>query len=201
MQRQEKHSLTLGRMATVLAAFPSPAREMAHVAVLTSMNIAEIRGLQSKYINLTDSWVIVDAEAIPPLTIAVRQWSTRKGPGACHTLKKGTRRRNLPIDNALAKIFRGLASRTLFTGPGDPVFVSSTGKPLDAHRLFNRVLKPIGARLRMPLLGWHTFRHTRATLIRQEAMTPADQTAMLGHGDIRLTMLDGEQDLERRRVG
>lgn len=218
MQRKERHALTVDQMKAVLAAFPSPAREMAYVAVLTSMNIAEICGLQWQCVNLTDSWVIVDAEPMPPMSIAVRrQWSTRKGGGAYHSLKAGTRRRNLPIDAALAKILRKLASRDSFTGPSDPVFISTSpakkagsgrkedtaskpsGKPVDAHNLFNRVLKPIGAKLGMPWLGWHAFRHTHATLIRQEAMSPADQMAMLGHGDIRMTMQYGEQDLDRRR--
>jgi integrase len=121
MTRKEKHSLTVEQMKLVLLSFPSPAREMSNVAVLTSMNIAEICGLQWKYVNLSSSWVIVDGEPIPPMAIAVRrQWSTRKGGGAYHSLKAGTRRRNLPIDSALEKILRGVASRSTATGPDDP---------------------------------------------------------------------------------
>jgi integrase len=71
---------------------------------------------------------------------------------------------------------------------------------VDAHNLFNRVLKPIGTKLGMPWIGWHSFRHTLATWIRQDKETsPSDQMAMLGHSDIRMTMHYGEQDLERRR--
>jgi integrase len=156
MQRKGKHSLTIEQMALVLGTIPSPAREMSHVVALTSMNFAEICGLLWKFVNLTRQWVIVDGEAIPPMAIAVRrQWSTRMGGGAYHSLKRGTRRRNPPIDSELERILRGVAARDKFTGHDDPVFVSTTGKPVDSHNLFNRVLKPIGTKLGMPWLGWH----------------------------------------------
>jgi integrase len=92
-----------------------------------------------------------------------------------------------------------VAAQSTFTGPEDAVFVSGTGRPVDAHNLSNRVLRPVGAKLGMPWLGWHVFRHTFASWARQEALSPADQMASLGHGDIRMTMQYGEQDLDRRR--
>ena len=153
---------------------------MAHVAVLTSTNIARESAVFSGARAPDHSWALVDASQCRRCRSRRRQWSARKGAAAYHTLKAGTRRRNLPIDPALAKILRGMASRLAFTGPDDPVFASSSGKPVDAHNLFNRVLKPIGAKLGMPWLGWHAFRHTHQMLIRQEAMSPADQMAMLG---------------------
>ena len=201
MTRKQKHALTVEQMELLLEALPSPAREMAHLAVLTSMNVAEMCGLQWQAVNLTDSWPILDGEVVPPRSIVIRlQWSTRKGGGAYHTVKARGRGRYLPIDSAIEKLLRGVASRDKFTGSEDPVFASSTGRPVDAHNLFNRVLKPIGMKLGMPWLGWHVFRHTHASWLRQEAASPADQMAMLGHTDIRMTMTYGQQDLERRRA-
>lgn len=201
MRRKQKHSLTHDQMNVLLEALPAPAAEMAHVAVLTSLNVAEICGLQWKDINLSNDWVVVDGEPIDPMTIlVVRQWSTRKGGGAYHTLKAGSRRRKEPIDAELADVLRAVASRSKFTGLEDPVFSSSTGRPVDAHNIFNRMFKPIGAKLGMPWLGWHVFRHTYTSWVRQEAASPADQMAMLGHSDIRMTMHYGQQDLDRRRA-
>jgi len=201
MTRKQKHALTVEQMKLLLEALPSPAREMAHLAVLTSMNIAEICGLQWKAINLTDSWPLLDGEVIPPKSILIRlQWSTRKGGGAYHTVKARGRGRYLPMDGAIEKLLRSVASRDKFTGPDDPVFASSTGRPVDAHNLLNRVLKPIGRKLGMPWLAWHAFRHTHASWVRQEGASPSDQMAMLGHTDIRVTMMYGQQDLERRRA-
>jgi len=205
IRRKDKHALTLDQMNLLLQTLPTPARELAYLAVLTSMNIAELCGLQWKQVNLSEAWTIVDGESLPPMAIAVRrQWSTRKiegqKGGAYHTLKAGSRRRNLPVDPEMAKVLRMVAARAKFAGPEDPVFASTSGRPVDTHNLFNRVLKPTGIKLGMPWLGWHTFRHTHATWIRQHAASPADQMAMLGHADIRMTMHYGHEDLARRRL-
>jgi len=46
MVRKESHALSFDQTFTTLAALKSPAREMDLFAILTSMNIAEICGLQ-----------------------------------------------------------------------------------------------------------------------------------------------------------
>jgi integrase len=201
MKRKQKHSLTHDQMSVLLETLPSRAAKMSHIAVLTSLNVAEICGLQWKDINLTDNWVVVDGEPIDPMSIfVVRQWSTRKGGGAYDTLKEGSRRRKEPIDRELAAVVRVVVSNSKFTGLEDPVFASRTGRPVDAHNIFNRTLKPIGVKLGMPWLGWHVFRHTYTSWVRQEAASPADQMAMLGHSDIQMTIHYGQQDLDRRRL-
>src|SRR5712692_5797822 len=68
MVRRESHALSFGQAFATLAALKSPAREMVLFAILTSMNIAEICGLQWKRINLTDQFATVDGESLPPLT-------------------------------------------------------------------------------------------------------------------------------------
>ena len=50
-------------------------------AILTSMNIAEICGLQWKRVNLAEHSTTVDGESLPPLTIAVRRQWFRGGTG------------------------------------------------------------------------------------------------------------------------
>jgi hypothetical protein len=70
---------------------------------------------------------------------------------------------------------------------------------MDAHNISNQ-FKPIGIKLGMLWLGWHVFRHTHSSWLRQDSQaSPSDQMAMLGHTDMRMTMKYGEQDLERRR--
>src|SRR5213076_942333 len=75
-----------------LASLKSPAREMVLFAILTSMNIAEICGLQWKRVNLNEQFTTVDGESLPPLTIAVRaQWYR----GEYGSVKAKSRRRNI----------------------------------------------------------------------------------------------------------
>ena len=199
IRRKERHALTVHEMKLLLANLPAPAREMAMLAVLTGMNIAEICGLKWKWINASNDWAIVEGEAVPPRAIAVRlQWSNRKGGGAYHSVKAKSRMRILPMDTQVTQLLDGLAPET--DRPEDPVFVSKTGRPIDAHNIFNRQLKPTGTALGMSWIGWHVFRHTFITWMRRRAASPADQMASLGHTDIRTTMMYGEQDLDRRRV-
>src|SRR5260370_26460518 len=76
MVRRESHALSFDQSFSALASLQSPAREMVLFAILTSMNIAEICGLQWKRVNLNEQFTTVDGESLPPLTIpALPQWS------------------------------------------------------------------------------------------------------------------------------
>ena len=71
--------------------------------------------------------------------------------------------------------------------------------PYSPYNLLRRVLKPAGKRLGIPWLGWHDFRHTRATLGEQIGMALSDRQAQMGHGDYRMTLHYTHSDLNRRR--
>jgi integrase len=42
------------------------------------------------------------------------------------------------------------------------VFAGRNGKPLDAKNVLRQILKPTCARLELPPITWHSFRHTHA---------------------------------------
>jgi site-specific recombinase XerD len=73
MVRKESHALNFEQAVAILTALQSPAREMVLFAILTSMNIAEICGLQWKRVNLSEQFTTVDGESLPLLAIAVRR--------------------------------------------------------------------------------------------------------------------------------
>jgi len=124
--RKEAHALSFEQAVAALRALKSPAREMVLFAILTSMNIAEICGLQWRRINLTEQFATVDGESLPPLTIAVRrQWYR----GEYGTVKAKSRRRNLPLGAVLKDVLAKMKERAKFTAPEDPVFAARTGKP------------------------------------------------------------------------
>jgi integrase len=200
MVRKKRHALTVSEMKQLVAALPTPARELAMMAVLTGTRISELCGLQWRVINTTSEPVIVDGDVIPPMALAVwRAWSCRKGGGAYASLKSASSRRILPIDPQIERVLAEIAKRGVFLGPDDPVFASKAGTPIDAHNLSNRNLRPAGAALGFEGLGWHTLRHTFITWCRMSGASPADQMAALGHSGIQQTMRYGEQDLDRRR--
>jgi integrase len=164
MTRTEAHALTLAQVKRVLAVMQYPEKEMALLAILTRMNMAEICGLQWKYVNLTETWLGTDGEPIPPKTIAVRrQWYR----GELLEPHWKIRNRNLPISDLLFPMLLGLSQRAKYAGPDDFVLVSPAGTPISEHYIAARRLKPIGKALQMPWLSWRVFRRTRASLLNE----------------------------------
>jgi len=162
MTRKEKPVLTLVQLKAVLAAMQYPEREMALLALMTGMTMAEICGLQWKDVNLTSDWCNLDGEAIPPRTIAVRrQWYGRE----LSCVNRKCRSKNLTIPGSLLPVLLSLKRRADFTSPNDFVLVSRNGTPVSEHWIMVRRLKVIGNELQMPWLSWHVFRHTRAELL------------------------------------
>ena len=174
--RKEAHALTLGQTREVLGAMQYPEREMALIAILTSMNVAEICGLQWKRVNLTEAWSDADGEPIPPRTIAVRkQWYR----GELAVAKK-SRNRHLPIPEPLRHILHELSRREKCTGPDDFVLVSRAGTAIKENNVVARRLKPIGKKLQMPWLSWNVFRRTHTTLTYELGMQFLDRVTMIG---------------------
>jgi integrase len=178
MVRKPLHALNFEQGAALLMALPTPSREMAMTSMLTSMNIGEICGLQWKDLNLSEAWQVVDAEAVPPMSLVVRQqWRL----GEYTTLKETSRGRTLPLAAVLVTTFAQMKLRGKFTGPSDPVFISRNGTPADEHNIANRHLKRVGEQLGMPWLSWHCFRRTTATVADQLGAGTSDRKGILGH--------------------
>ena len=184
MARKEAYALTLAQAKEVLGVMKYPEREMTLIAILTSMNVAEICGLQWKRVNLTEAWSDSDGEPIPPRTIAVRkQWYL----GELANVEKKRRRTNLPIPGPLFPILQGLSRRAKFTGPDDFVLVSRVGTPINGNGIAARRLKPIGKHLQMPWLSWHVFRRTHTALAYELGMQFLERITTMGRSDPRMT--------------
>ncbi len=138
--------LTLTQAKEVLRAMRYPEKEMTLIAMLTSMNVAEICGLQWKHVNLTGIWSNITGEAIPPITIAVRKRWYR---GELDNVNR-TRAMNLPIPEVLLPILIKLSGRDRWTAPDDFVLVSRAGTPINAINITARRLRTIGNELQLP---------------------------------------------------
>lgn len=167
MIRKEAHALTLSQAEEVLGVMQYPEKEVALIAILTGMNVAEICGLQWKCVNMTDAWSNKDGDPIPPRTIAVRkQWHS----GELDRLARRSRTRNLPIPEQMIPVLMGLSHRASFVEPDDFVLVTRAGKPIGAKQIAAHRLKVIGKNLRMPWLSWHVFHRTHTALAYQFGM-------------------------------
>ncbi len=161
MNRKEAHALTLDQTRSVLARMRYPEREMTLTAILTSLNVAEICGLQWKFVNLSTEPVESENGLISPRTISIRrQWYR----GQLSDVKKA-RGRDLPIPDALLPALVRLSERPRYTEPCDFVFVSQAGTPINETNIASRRLKTIGEELSMPWLSWQVFRRTHKALL------------------------------------
>ena len=72
--------------------------------------------------------------------------------------------------------------------PDDLVFHSQNGLPVNPKNLANRVFRPACRALGFPVVGWHRFRHTRATLLGESGGSLKTAQALLGHSDVETTL-------------
>jgi integrase len=163
MTRKELHALSLNELKQMMQMMRYPEKVIALFAIVTGMNVAEICGLQWKYINLSNDRHLVDTDWIPPRTIAVRKQSYRGEFGPV----TASRKRFVGIPELLSSILRDLKNRGKFTGLQDFVLASRTGTPIYPENVAARRLKAIGKELDMPWLSWSVFHRTHLNLKSQ----------------------------------
>jgi site-specific recombinase XerC len=160
MTRKETHTLNLDQFKQVMHTMHYPEREIALFAILTDMSVAEICGLQWKYLNTSNTNRLVEEEFIPPKTIAVRKQTYRGQFGVV----TASRRKFIRVPDVLCSILHDLKSRKQFTAPHDFVLTSRNGTPIHPENVAARRLKTIGRSLKMPWLSWRDFHRTRIML-------------------------------------
>ncbi len=161
--RGKGHVLTLQQLAQLTAAMGYPEKEMTLFALMTGMNVAEICGLNWKYLNLSNTARVIGSEVIPPRTIAVRSQSHRGKVGEVSE----SRKRFVRVPSALQRCLAKLRRREDFVGPHDFVLVSRNGTPLHPENVAARRLKLVGESMGLPWLTWTAFYRTRLHLTKQ----------------------------------
>lgn len=167
MSRRQVRTLTLGQLQALLQTMHYPEREAALFVMLTEMNIAEICGLQWKYVNASRINQMIGPEFIPARSIAVRNQSYR---GELSSVA-GKRRKITRIPDVLGSVLHELKSKSRFTLPHDYVLVSRNGAPIRPENILARRLKPIGRSLNLPWLTWSVFDQTAVELRSQLGRT------------------------------
>jgi integrase len=69
-----------------------------------------------------------------------------------------------------------------------PVFTTRDGTYLDASNLAARILKPAANRAGVPRVGFHTFRHTCATMLFRHGLNAKQAQMWLGHHSPAFTL-------------
>jgi integrase len=185
MVRATPHALSFQQVVGLLQLLPKTARLMVFLAVMTSMNVAEICGLRWKRVNLIAEPIIMDDELLMPFMAAVReQWYK----GQWGSVKAKARRRYVLLPHWAVEQLMELRQRERWVGPEDPVFAGTSGKPICENAIVHRHLKPAGRKLGMPWLSWHDLRRTFATLADLEKISIGERKELMGHGRAEMTL-------------
>jgi integrase len=185
MERATPHALSFQQVTALLPELPRVPRLMAFLAVMTSMNVAEICGLRWKRINLTGEPIIMNDELLPPFMAGIReQWYK----GAWGSVKAKARRRYVPLPKWAVEELQQLRCRQDWVGSEDPVFAGLSGKPPSENAIIQRHLKPAGRKLGMAWLSLHDLRRTFATLADQEKISIGERKELMGHGRAEMTL-------------
>jgi integrase len=107
-------------------------------------------------------------------------------------------RREVPISHALVRALRDHRKLSEWPGDTNPVFPTTTGTILAPNNLSRRVLKPAAEEAGAPWAGFHTFRHTCASMLFAEGRNAVQVQRWLGHHSPAFTLatyvhlLDGD---------
>lgn len=94
-------------------------------------------------------------------------------------------RREIPLG---ADLLRRLAERTSHLDPNDLIFAAENGAPLRSENVRRRQLKPAGEKVGVPWIGFHTFRHTAASLLFASGANVVRVQHFLGHHSPAFTL-------------
>lgn len=177
-RQTEPRILTANEIQALIAALPrEPYRTMVITALSTGLRCSELFALK---------WLDFDWDR---LTILVQRAIV---DGVVGDVKTKYSQSGLPLDPVLAEILFTWKRTSQFGGQNDWVFASpqKAGEfPLRSTSVLEKHIKPaaltagIGSRV-----GWHTFRHTYSSTLRQLGVDLKVQQELLRHADVRTTM-------------
>ena len=167
------HFLFPRQVQELLAELREPCHSMVLLAVLTGLRRGELFALR---------WGAVD---LGQGLLEVRESVFN---GQFSTPKTASSRRRIPLSSPAVALLQKLRAQRSEAKPENLVFVSRRGTPLRPENLLKREIHPACDRLNMRRVGWHTFRHTHATLLNELGESLKTAQAILGHSEIETTL-------------
>jgi integrase len=175
--RENVRPLTREQLATLLDLVPARHRTMFRLLAATGLRISELIALQWRHVKLDGSQPHV----------AVRRAIVR---GRVQAPKSRHGRRDVPLGPELVSELRRHRTASEWPREGDPVFPSlaAEGTPLEPGNLRRRVLAPAAEEAGVAWAGFHTFRHTCASLLFDEGRNVKQVQRWLGHHSASFTL-------------
>jgi integrase len=171
---REVRALTSDELAVLIECTRPDRRLLIEFLAATGLRISEAIGLRWEHITFDGDGAVV----------AVR---VQRYQGTEKALKTANGRRDVPLSGELANAL-------LATRPDDPrlhelpVFAARTGQPLDYSNLYQRVLAPARRKAALEWVGFHSLRHTCASMLIAQGRSPIVVSRWLGHARPSFTL-------------
>ncbi len=178
--------LSREQLAAFLNVVPARHRLLFDFLASTGLRLSEVRALQWRHLKLDGSEPCV---------------KVRRGivKGRIQPPKSKYGKRDVPLSPALVSELRQLKRLTEWSEPDSLVFPNQAGGVFDGDNLRRRVVKPVAEEIGAPWAGFHTFRHTCASLLFSRGDNAVQVQRRLGHHSPAFTLeryvhlLSGEQ--------
>lgn len=157
--------------------------------VITGLRINEALSLTWADVNLSGSAIDSPIPGIALASETLIVWKSKTEAGI----------RAVPLIDALVARLAKYREASKFSADSDLVFPNTRGKKLDAHNVGNRHVRDTARKLQMGVVGWHSLRHSAATLAEKVGVSPAMRQQILGHSSPRMTLLYTHGDAESVR--
>ena len=176
-RQAEPRILNSDEIQGLISTLADPCRTAVILALSTGLRCSELFALK---------WLDFKWEQ---LTVLVRRAIV---DGVVGEVKTKYSQSGLPLDPALAEVLFAWKRASQFGGEGDWVFASSqkAGElPFRSSAMLATKIKPAAKTAQLGAdIGWHTFRHTYSSMLRQLGVDVKVQQELLRHADIRTTM-------------
>jgi len=168
--QKEKLVLTPEQISSLVEVLEEPARTIVALLIRTGMRIGELLALRWRNVDLENGIVRVAQTVYDG-----------------HFDEPKTKRSNRSIPLGQAAITMLAARRPDPNTPESLVFASSLGTPICRRNLMNRHVRPACEKIGLSAFGWHTLRHSYATLLDSVGAPLGTVQAFLGHSSPEVT--------------
>jgi integrase len=168
-------ALTRAQLAVFLDLVPSKHRLMFRFMAATGVRWSEFAALRWSDMRLNGSEPCV----------RVRRAIVR---GAVKPPKSKYGRRDIPLDPALVNELRRARKLSEWSDDDCLVFPARNGEPLRQENVRRRILRPVAEEADLSWIGFHTFRHTCASLLFDAGRNPKQVQRWLGHHSASFTL-------------
>jgi integrase len=172
---EEVRVMTRDQLAVLLALIPGRHRLFFRLLAATGVRISEAIALQWRHLELDGS----------SPHVKVRRALVK---GRMEPPKSRHGRRSIPLDAELVSALRQARRDTDWPGEEHPVFAAGNGSLLDPANLYRDALKLPREEANLTWVGFHTFRHTCASMLFAQGRNAVQVQHWLGHHSAAFTL-------------